>query len=61
MAVNEVISNTEATISAMSYEELVAELQYMASVLDDQPHYHDEYILEIVKAMVKKTEEWWAE
>ena len=45
----------------MSYRELVEEVQYIASVLNDQPHNHDAYLLELVEAMVEKTKEVWAE
>ena len=36
--------------SEMSYRELVAELHYMASVLDDPPHYHAAYIADLADA-----------
>ena len=42
-------------VSEMSYEELVKEVQYTASLLDDQPHHHDAYLLELVEAMAEKT------
>ena len=48
-------------INEMSYIELVTEVQYIASLLNDQPHYHDAYLLELVEAMVEKSKEAWAE
>ena len=48
-------------INEMSYRELVEEVQYVASLLNDQPHHHDAYLLELVEAMVEKSKEAWAE
>lgn len=42
-------------INEMTYNELVAEIQYIASLLNDQPHHHDAYLLDLVDALNKKT------
>ena len=49
------------SVNEMSYTELVEEVKYITSLLDDQPHHHDAYLLELVEAMVEKTKEAWAE
>lgn len=46
---------------AMSYQELVEEIQYVASLLDDQPHHHDAYLAELAEALLKKSKEELAE
>ncbi len=48
------------SVNEMSYTELLAEVQYIASVMNDQPYYHDPYLLELVEAMVEKTYAYWA-
>ena len=48
-------------INEMSYKELVEEVKHTVSLLDDQPHHHDAYLLELVSAMAEKTREFWAE
>ena len=48
-------------VNEKSYTELVEEVQYIASLLADQPHHHDAYLLELVKAMVEKTDKFYTE
>ena len=45
------------SVNEMNYQELVAEVKYIVSLLDDQPYHHDAYLLELVSAMVEKSNE----
>lgn len=47
-------------INEMSYEELVEEIKYIVSLLDDQPHHHDAYLADLTAALVAKTTEFYA-
>lgn len=47
-------------INEMTYSELTAEIQYIAGLLNDQPHQHDAYLLELAEALNKKTAEYMA-
>ncbi len=46
-------------VNEMSYTELIEEVQYIATLLADQPHHHDGYLLELVEAMVEKTDKFY--
>lgn len=44
-------------IEEMNYEELKAEIKYIVSLLDDQPGYHEAYLMELTKALALKAVE----
>ena len=48
------------SIKEMSYRELVEELQYLASVLDDQPQCHDAYVADLAEELLKRAKTEWA-
>ena len=45
------------SINEMSYRELVEELQYVVSLLDEQPHYHEAYVADLAEELLKRAKE----
>lgn len=48
---------TGKPIAKMDYNELVNEVQYIASILKDQPYHHDAYLLEVVEEMARRQQQ----
>ena len=45
-------------INEMTYRELVDEIQYVASILNDQPYQHDAYLADLTAALCEKSAEY---